>query len=321
MKLLHISYHKGCIEDFNYVAKKLNVEVDNFFVFKKFSYNIGEKRANDLYNQYKDYFDSFDVILTSDTAPLSRIFLQNNFKKLIIWICNRFDYAEMSTNDCEFPDIKYYELFKNAITLPNVKIASYTEFEHIYANKKGIPLSDFTIKPIGNNLWGDISISSGDDTFFIPDYHNDTIFMNLKQKCIDLGINVYQGRYNGPNDLKKFKGIIHIPYAWSNLALFENLQNNLIYFIPSKCFLLELSKMSNFWWQNCNYLEKYIEYSEWYHKDYEECFVYFDSWEDLVYKIKSTNFDNKKQLIKDRINWHTNYYMNRWKDIIKDFND
>ena len=40
-------------------------------------------------------FGKFDVIVTSDTAPLSRIFLQNNWKKpLIIWICNRFDYVD-----------------------------------------------------------------------------------------------------------------------------------------------------------------------------------------------------------------------------------
>ena len=48
--------------------------------------------------------------------------------------------------------------------------------------------------------------------------------MNLFEFCTTLGIKSYCGRYNGPDDLRDFKGVIHIPYAWSNFALFENME-------------------------------------------------------------------------------------------------
>ena len=66
-------------------------------------YNIGHQRAETVWNRHKDYFDKFDVIVTSDTAPLSRIFLQNGWRKpLIIWVCNRFDYCDYASLDLVF---------------------------------------------------------------------------------------------------------------------------------------------------------------------------------------------------------------------------
>ena len=54
--------------------------------------------------------------------------------------------------------------------------------------------------------------------------------MDLKSKVESLGIKVFNGRYNGPKDLAEFFGVIHIPYAWSNLALFEAIQLGIIFF-------------------------------------------------------------------------------------------
>jgi hypothetical protein len=139
--------------------------------------------------------------------------------------------------------------------------------------------------------------------------------MNLEAHCKNLGISCYRGRYNGPNDLKGFKGIIHIPYAWSNLALFENLRNDLIYFIPSKQFLVSLSKSKNFFWSP-PFDINYLDYAEWYHKDYKNCFVYFDSWEDLVKKINENNRDEKINQIRKSIQIHTDTYLNKWKNIL-----
>ena len=61
-----------------------------------------------------------------------------------------------------------------------------------------------------------------------------------------MGIKVFNGRYNGPKDLAEFAGVIHIPYAWSNLALLEAIQLGIVFFIPSKKFLKYLNN-SEFW--------------------------------------------------------------------------
>ena len=74
--------------------------------------------------------------------------------------------------------------------------------------------------------------------------------MNTTQKCAMLNIKTFNGRYNGPNDLAAFKGIIHIPYAWSNLAFFENIQSGLPYFIPSIEFMMQQLDAGNIWWQS-----------------------------------------------------------------------
>ena len=33
-------------------------------------YNVGHERAQNIWNKHKDYFNQFDAIITSDTAPL-----------------------------------------------------------------------------------------------------------------------------------------------------------------------------------------------------------------------------------------------------------
>lgn len=320
MKILHVTYHTGCALNINYVCKQLNYNLETQFA--NWNYNIGYNRANEVWGKYKDYYNSFDIIITSDTAPLSRIFLQNNFsKKLIVWICNRFDYYDGATNDCNFPDPEYYKLIKSSLNKENVKFVSYTKFEHEYALKyRNIDLGNLVIKPCSfaeasaNNLL--LNNIDKKNTFFIPNYHNDSIFMDLHKKCNDLNINSYRGRYNGPLDLENFKGIIHIPYAWSNLALFENWFIGNVYFIPSKKFILELSKSGNFFWSPPFSIND-LDLSEWYLPEYKDLFIYFDNWNDL--KIKSNNLNlinDRKNKILEFSKLHNINTLNKWKELL-----
>jgi hypothetical protein len=287
MKILHVSYHKGCIGDIANVAKLLGLEIS--VLQADWDYLITHDRAAEIWAKHKDYFNTFDTIITSDTAPLSRIFLQNNYQgKLIVWICNRFDYP----NRDGFPDPEYFSLW-NSINSEKVKIISYTPFEYLYARQRGVNLSDFTIKPISGitqkELTSSIPVSiDKKSSFFIPPYHNDTIFMNLHQKCTSIGIPCYTGRYSGPLDLQEFKGVIHIPYAWSNLALFEGINLGIPYLIPTIDFLIELSRKSNFFWSPPFQIGN-LRYSEWYCEEFNDVFVYFSSWEDLRDKAINLN--------------------------------
>jgi len=314
MKILHVTYHSGCAKNIEYVCKSLGYELETQFA--NWNYNISAKRANEIYNKYKDYYSKFDVIITSDTAPLSRIFLQNNFKKLIIWVCNRFDYADMATNDCGFPDKAYYDLIKNAANNPNVKIFSYTKFENEYARDfRNVEFGTNIIKPCAfiDNSQKTLDLK---DTFFIPPYHNDTIFMNLKAKCDELGIKSYSGRYNGPKDLEDCKGVFHVAYAWSNLALFENWTLGNVYFIPTKEFLIKLSQMNNFFWSP-PFSIKHLESSEWYLPEHKELFIFFNSWEEL--KLLSNDKElikHKKSNILEFIKNHTINMVKKWEEAI-----
>ena len=264
-KILHLTFHMGCLKEIEKVAQELHLDVTPWFILKnpgEFDgqtttnaiYNIGHDRAERIWALHKDTFDQYDAILVSDTAPLARIFLQNNWKKpLIIWICNRFDYYDEVTNDCGFPDSEYYELFRKAYTLPNVRIVSYTPYEYIHAAVHGVPIGNNVIRTIGQietryrngNQPYIKAIINKQETLMLPPMTLFTEFGSTKyiiEQCKNHGINVYSGRYNGPYELKEFKGILYFPYQWATLAMYENIQMGLVHFVPSKRFVMNSVK-------------------------------------------------------------------------------
>jgi hypothetical protein len=337
--LLHLTFHKGCMREIEYVAAECGLELTTLFIpnlppfsFDPLShgnvlYNMGHDRAIRIWHNLSSFFEQFDVVLVSDTAPLSRIFLQNDWNKsLIIWICNRFDYTDYASLDCDFPDKEYYDLFRNATQLSHVSIVSYMNFEQYYLQERGIIITKDTIKPCAPVEISSTSNESfipaavvKEETFFIPPYHNDTIFVDLEKKCSDLGIPSYRGRYNGVQDLYGFKGIIHIPYSWSTIAFFENMQLGIPYFIPSFSFLKQLvgqGKLNFFHPQAEILLDKErVDLSDWYSKEFESIITYFDSWSDLQEKIQGTNFDVLSKKIKSFALMHKKIMIAKWKQI------
>jgi hypothetical protein len=338
LRILHMGFHTGCMRDFDEVARELGLEVTNWYIlgdrprFDGYStgnavYNIGHQRAEQVWNRHKDYFDQFDVIVTSDTAPLARIFLQNGWTKpLVIWICNRFDYCDVASLDCSFPDKEYYDLFQKAMTMPNVHIISYTPVEYIWAASKGVHIGTDTIKPIGScetayRKGNESAIPANIDkskTIFVPG-----IYMNDKQKnylldqCKKQSIPVYCGRYNGPYDLKDFKGILYMPYQWSNLALFENIYNGLVHFVPSEKFVRDAVAQA-LPILSCTLHPVYFQESEWYRKENECLFVYFDSWDDLAKKVRTTDYKTRSEAIKRFAVQHRQTMITRWRVVFDD---
>lgn len=334
LNVLHISFHKGCQNDIEYLAKILNfnlsfMEYDDGVTKDGAKYNVTRESATRSWNKYKDFYNSFDCIITSDTAPISRVFLQNNWtKKLIIWICNRFDYAHHpDARYVGFPDNEYFQLINDVKNRKNVHIIGYTPFENYYTNHiRNLSIGDAFIKPIGKlgevyKNFKSTEIQDKEKTFFIGPYHNDNIMMNLKQKVESLNIKVYNGKYDGPRDLAEFAGVIHIPYAWSNLALFEAIQFGIPYFIPSLSFFRELihskNNIGNFFWSP-PYIDSLVEISEWYCPENKDIFIFFNSWDDLQYKVNNTDFNKHKQILKNFGEKHEKVNIEKWKELFLD---
>lgn len=311
IKVLHMTFHEGCKNDFEDVAQELDLEVTSWFVqalpagfwegFVSGSeiYNVGHRRAQRVWDLHHDFFNQFDVIITSDTAPLSRIFLQNNWEKpLIIWVCNRFDYAHGAGGEDRFPDKEYYDLIKEATLLPNVRIVSYTPFEHEYARRKGFNFSTLTIKPLGKkeqlflpeHTLVPLSVIK-EETFFVFPRLSPEHLHKVLQATEHHGIQAWSGTYRGPEDLKGFKGVLFFPYAFSNLALFENLLRGVIHFVPTQEFLTQLGFIRGGMHGNLNWCE-------WYFDVYKDYLVFFDSWQDLYSKINNTDYQAMKEKIK-----------------------
>ncbi len=336
LKVLHLTFHRGCAREFAGIAKALGLDLVTwyipslppFFLDGKTTgnalYNVGHRRAQDIWEKHRDFFEQFDLILTSDTAPLSRIFLQNKWTKpLFIWICNRFDYYDGASLDCHFPDQEYYDLFNQAATLPNVTMIAYTAFEHYYAQRKNIPTGNLIITPCALYEDEDAPPSFSDsinkpDTFFLPHYHNETNFMNFSEFVGQkLQIPNCCRKYNAPKHLEEFKGIIHLPYSWSTLSLFENIRYGIPYFIPSVSFFKHLLTQPNYFHPNADQLlgDQLYQLSEWYCKKNEPIFIYFDSWEDLKHKIETCDYDAARAKIKAFAKEHQTQTLVQWKQL------
>ena len=193
-KVLHLSHHYGCLKDHQYVCDKLGLDLTNKLsiwndIIKRDVYRITKEIADSTWKEHKDYFNSFDFIITSDTAPLSRIFLENldEFEgQLIVWVCNRFNY-EMHD------DSAYHNLMSESVGKDNVKIIPYTKFESMWAEAYKVKLTEEVIRPIGVSIdkplsekedlgligfggdYGD-ELKGGD--VLVSRYHNDTLWQD-----------------------------------------------------------------------------------------------------------------------------------------------
>jgi hypothetical protein len=288
-------------------------------------YRITRDRAQKSWEKYKDYYDSFDGIITSDTCPTSRPFLQNNWSKLlIIWVCNRFDYSVEG-------DQTFYDLLRSIPNRKNVYICGYTEIENVYSKQiRNVDITNFIIKPLGKNIDSqDLykTYKEGEkEIFYIPTYENETKYMNLSEKLNQLGIQNKNERFNHISELLEYKGIVCLPYAWSTLTFFEVLQLGLIYFVPSVSFLIELSKTrqpggrQGFWFQPpFNRDPQLLKAAEWYCDDHKELLVYFDSWEDLKEKIKTTDYEKQTQKIREYAEKHAVLTFAKWNSILENY--
>jgi hypothetical protein len=291
-------------------------------------YNMTQSRARHYWQLYKTQLQASDLVISSDTAPLARIVLENlhDFRgKLIVWICNRFDYhheepGEPSPDD-PFPDRGWYDLLVKTSRehSDQVRVVSYTKLERIYALDMGIfwdgPFADAVLKPVCNashpppadSFIPEEVRARKSEYLFIPPYLNDEKLISFKT-LDQYNVLYYRGRYNGPEDLVGFKAILHIPYAASNLALFENLQRGLVYYLPSETFQRELLKQHQ--WFSGGF--ERFQYSEWYDLKMRHLFVYFDSWTDLLQKLQQNAHQSLIPIIQDWSKNETLYSLCQW---------
>ncbi len=329
LKLLHLSFHAGCTNDFDDVAKELGgIEVTNWIPADqvKFQgvhlgnaiYNISRDRGKAIWDLHKDYFNEFDVIMSSDTARISRIFLENGWKKpQIIWICNRFDYYDPGSSRFGLPDQEFLNTMKLAINKSNVKIISYTPYEYLYGRKRGVPFSDFTIKPIGRLPWNvqkefksqiPAEVKREDTLFLYPRLFPKQA-MYVMNQLERVGIKAYTGNYQGAEDIADFKGVLYFPYQWSNFALFEDISQGIVHFVPSEKFARENSGRLRVTTTNLFHL------CEWYASENRDLFVYFDSWQDLKKKFDSLDIVTKRRQVRQLAAKHRAMMLDRWKGV------
>ena len=328
MNALHLTSHIGTKKNFENVFKFLNIEnklITQKFISNSFYYN--EASSNDIWNYYSDKLDDISVLIFTDTSMIARPFLQNIEKHnclIVIYITNRFDWGIWG-----FTDDFYYQLYSEMSHHNRVIFCADNNYDQHYAMSHNIKfLYDDSIKltPIINeNI-----ILSNKNKFFI--YNRGTKINQYEQylKNLNIDYDVYgegYDRFKNNESICEYKGFIHLPYQTNIQSLWENLGYFIIYYIPSKNFITELITQDNSWyyWEEKNrpneLLIKSITLSEWYNEQNQELFEYFESWDDLKYKIENTSHEyiiDKKNKIKTFIENSNKSNIEKWKNILKD---
>lgn len=328
MKALHLTNHVGTKGHIENVFKYLNLE--DCLISEKFIRDllyISKIEADQIWEYYKKCLKELDIkyLIFTDTSMMARPFLQNiddHDYNIIIYITNRFDWGIFNGKDCE-----YIELYSKLSNNQRVVFCADNDYDQYYAKIHNInflyekricltpKLCDTIILPISNK-------------YFITD--RGTQLKNYTEELDKLGIDydIFSSKgvkYRDCLHLCEYRSTIHFPYQVNIQSLWENLGYYIIYFIPSKRFLMELLRTQDwYYWEEKNrpeHLEKSVELSEWY-KDENAClFEYFDSWHDL--KFKTRNFtqeyaEHKKKIIHEIITLRNKESLFKWNTILSE---
>jgi hypothetical protein len=288
-------------------------------------FRVNHDRAQKAWEHNRAEWEKYDAIITSDTCPLARPFLQNGWSKpLLIWVCNRFDYL-IDVNDQEF-----YHLIRDVPNRPGHRIFGFTEVEKIWSRyMRGVEIEPLVIRPQGRNLQSahmrkTYDAASGNvETIYVPLYGNETNMMDLCGKLTELGIANEAVKFSHVSELLKYKGVVTIPYGWSTLTLFERMQLGMVVFVPSLDFITRMFQETEhphrrWWFQPPFYLEhpERLRDSEWYCDYHRDIFVYFDSWEDLAVKIRDTDYEAMTERLLEHGRKHTALVLEQWREVI-----
>lgn len=336
MRVLHLSHHYGCLKDHQYVCDQLGLELTNKLsiwnqIIERNHYVITSDYADSVWGEYKDYFNSFDYIITSDTAPLSRIFLQNlrDFDgQLIVWVCNRFNY-EMTQ------DKEYLALFEESTKKDNVKIIPYTEFERTYASAYGVNITEEVIRPIGRSLDKPLSEEDSEDLIgfggdygeelvggdlLVSRYHNDTKYQDSVELFRSYGILADTCKYKGYMGLvelaEKYHAYFILPDQYSKLAAFEIMNIGLPVILPSEDYVMRLSRSPNYWFGSGIYRHT-IQTCEWYNEYFDKFAVYIDDFSQMAeaLEIVKEHKDEIRAIMSECSTEHMEKTLQQWRNI------
>jgi len=308
--VLHISFHDGTKNDFLSVSERLGIRgvvtvpIDPLTGLQ-IQFSVTKQIGETYWSFHKNYLESFDAIVISDTTPLCRLILEGDrYKKpIIILVSNRFDFGLEENQE-------YLDLIKNATTMPNVYFVINNPYESYYVMKRyGFSFPSCLIRPTGllSSFYADLIDHTPasvvkNETFFMTRYDKEFV-----KKVTKLGIPVWspsEVEYGGPRVIAEFKAVIHIPYQVATMGMWENLGMGVIYFIPTPEFRRIL--------REDNYNSRYMD---WYVEENKELFIYFSSWNELGRLIRSTNYDDHKLLVRHWMSKHTEKTLNQWKKL------
>jgi hypothetical protein len=334
-RILHLSHHVGCFRDQQYVLENLGFEVHN----EKFQDNVFEitKEVSDkFWAEKKDYINSFDYVLTSDTAALSRIFFDHyeDFRpKLVVWICNRFDYSMGKHKE-------FYEYFRNHRQYDRVRIIPSTLWEKIWCLRHNIDiLASDVISPLGRQPFIDESIPRSkqqiewygdnetlpDADIIVPFYHNDNVFFKMGEFLKRKNLSVYNGTFTRTSQLRKYKAVVTQPDTFCKWLSFECIQHGVPVVIPSIDLLSRHCITPGYLFNVTGYggaqvmTSDLLRLSDWYYPLFEDYRFHFNSYDEIPDIIRSIDVESYRKKTSLVAKLHEKETLLKWKRVYDSF--
>ena len=314
-------------------------------------YRFTEGRARCLWtsNGWADRLAEYDLVIVADTAPLAWPLLiarwpeaaaakvaasQPRRPSLLLWVCNRFDYGAVG-------DAVYYDAIRDLAHNPSVAVVSSAAFEWRYAKHvRGVEFpSPAVLRPAGLFSRHDpppadpvpATLDRSSSFFVLPKVNEARL--GLAAALAGRGVPVWtpgvwpggMQKWGGPAAVAGFRAAVHVPYAPTTFALFEHASAGLLTFIPSARLLLRLYRSRGLFFQATAHdfvttgdgtgelSEAMLSATEWYDAANADCFIEFDSLDDLHAKLKVTDYAARRQRLRAWAEAHANSTRVRWR--------
>ena len=298
-------------------------------------------------HRYAERLRGYDLVVVGDTMPLAWPLLLGGWpegggrrgagrrpRRLLLWVCNRFDYGAVG-------DDSWYAAVRGLASRPAVTVVSSTPLEWKYAQYvRGTPFpSPSVLRPSGAAAPSEPPIPDpvpvGIDrpsTFFVLPKVNEAK-LGLAEALAARGLPVWtpgvwpsgMQQWGGPAAVAAFRAAVHVPYAPTTFALYEHAQAGLLTFLPSAALMLRLYEARGLFFQATRHdfvttgrgteplTEGMLSATEWYDAANAACFVYFDSMDDLVSKLRETDYAARRRQLREWAEEHTNTTLRRWQ--------
>lgn len=322
-KALHLTFHYGTANDVNFIFNNLGYDV-TFFSTTSWPYCITKDLAESIWNQYQEYFQSFDIIVTSDTAALSYPLLLHIDELqpfLVIWICNRFNIAMENQQHFE-------NLFRSSVErIDKVKMIPYTEYEIIWCERFNVKLKEGVITSLGryetpymseehvmHRCFRPLDVSHmflpQSESIFIQDYHNN---MQLYTFLHNQGVSVAFGRYMDVRELIGYKAVVAFPDAFCKIFYMEAIQHGIIVLLPSKQYLYKLLSDGEYGFTSKQYVTT-LDVCEYY--KYPDCYIFFDDIVDIPDILQKLDCAIVKTRLQKQREIVYNSVMKKWLNVV-----
>ena len=218
----------------------------------------------------------------------------------------------------------YYEkLGKAVVENKDLTVVENNPYEVFHACIKGVFIPNYyLIRPLGfapPEVMGKTYDETHEEIAVIEHTEQDKKLAIPKLKELNIPLAQLPHRYGGPLVLATYKAVLMLPYQVSIMKMMENFRYGVAMIVPSEKLFRELIKEGSYY-----FAEKHLQdipdgltnYVEWYNKEFEGLFVYFDSWEELPEIIKNTDFDALKLKVKQYIDQYQKKALNLWAQVL-----